>query len=66
MLLIADAGNNRVVAMTLTGTAINTFGATGSGNGQFSSPRGMDRNPLTGEIAVADFMNNRLSIWTTS
>ena len=66
MLLIADAGNNRVVAMSLAGVAIGTFGTVGSGNGQFSSPRGMDRNPLTGEIAVADFMNNRLSIWTTS
>ena len=65
MLLIADAGNNRIVAMTLTGTAITTFGTVGSGNGQFSSPRGVDRNPLTGEIAVADFLNNRLSIWTT-
>jgi DNA-binding beta-propeller fold protein YncE len=66
MLLIADAGNNRVVAMSLTGVAVTTFGAVGSGNGQFSSPRGMDRNPITGEIAVADFLNNRLSIWTTS
>ena len=29
MLLIADAGNNRIVAMTLTGTAISTFGSAG-------------------------------------
>ena len=61
MLMIADAGNNRVVVMTLDGIAVTTFGVTGSGNGQLSSPRGMDRNPLTGEIAVADFLNNRLS-----
>jgi DNA-binding beta-propeller fold protein YncE len=52
--------------MALDGTPLGTFGVPGTGNGQFNSPRGMDRNPLTGEIAVADFMNNRLSIWTTA
>ena len=52
--------------MKLDGTPTGSFGSAGSGDGQFSSPHGMDRNPLTGEIAVADFMNNRLSIWKTS
>jgi DNA-binding beta-propeller fold protein YncE len=64
MLLIADSGNNRVVATQLDGTLIGTFGSAGSGNGQFSAPQGVGVSPVTGNIAVADLKNNRISIWT--
>ena len=64
-LLIADRGNHRVLVLTLTGQYVTQFGGAGSGDGQFTFPQGMDRNPLTGAIAVADFGNNRLSVWAT-
>jgi DNA-binding beta-propeller fold protein YncE len=41
-----------------------SFGTLGSGNGQLSSPRGAAVNPVNGDIAVSDFMNNRISIWS--
>jgi sugar lactone lactonase YvrE len=65
MLLIADSGNNRVVATQLDGTLIGTFGSAGSGDGQLSAPQGVGASPVTGDIAVADLKNNRISIWTT-
>jgi DNA-binding beta-propeller fold protein YncE len=65
MLLIADSGNNRVVATQLDGTLIGTFGSAGSGDGQLSAPQGVGGSPVTGDIAVADLKNNRISIWTT-
>ena len=64
ILLIADAGNNRILELTTSGTAVLSFGTLGAGNGQLSSPRGAAVNPVNGEIAVSDFMNNRLSIWS--
>ena len=63
-LLIADAGNNRILAITTGGAAMWSFGTAGSGNSQLSSPRGAAVNAVNGDIAVSDFMNNRLSIWS--
>jgi DNA-binding beta-propeller fold protein YncE len=65
LLLIADTGNDRIVVLKLDGSPVATFGSTGSGAGQFDGPYGVDRSPATGDIAVADFPNNRLSMWTT-
>jgi DNA-binding beta-propeller fold protein YncE len=62
-LYVADAGNNRVLVLTTTGGAVGSFGSAGSGNGQFSSPRAVAISPATADVAVADFANNRLSIW---
>jgi|HubBroStandDraft_6_1064221.scaffolds.fasta_scaffold00526_18 DNA-binding beta-propeller fold protein YncE len=62
-LLIADAGNNRILAITTGGAAMWSFGTAGSGNSQLSSPRGAAVDPVTGNIVVSDFLNNRLSIW---
>jgi sugar lactone lactonase YvrE len=64
ILLIADAGNNRILELTTSGAAVLSFGTLGSGNGQLSSPRGAAVNPVNGNIAVSDFMNNRISIWS--
>jgi|HubBroStandDraft_6_1064221.scaffolds.fasta_scaffold00093_49 sugar lactone lactonase YvrE len=64
ILLIADAGNNRILELTTSGAAVLSFGTLGAGNGQLSSPRGAAVNPVNGDIAVSDFMNNRLSIWS--
>jgi sugar lactone lactonase YvrE len=65
-LLIADRGNNRVLVLTLSGQYVTQFGAAGSGNGQLAFPQGVDRHPTTGQIAVADFANDRVSVWAPS
>jgi DNA-binding beta-propeller fold protein YncE len=65
-LLIADRGNNRVLVLTLAGGYVTQFGTAGSGDGQLSQPQGVDRHPTTGQLAVADFANNRVSVWKPS
>jgi DNA-binding beta-propeller fold protein YncE len=65
-LLIGDAGNNRILELGTNGAALLSFGAAGSGDGQLSSPRGAVLNPVTGELAVSDFANNRVSVWGTA
>ncbi len=60
---VTDFGNNRVVVLDSTGAIIKTFGATGSGAGQFTQPRGVAVDPTDGDIAVADFGNDRVSLW---
>jgi DNA-binding beta-propeller fold protein YncE len=64
-LYIADGNNNRVVVMTTDGAAVDTFGSGGSGPGQLSSPRSVAVDPVTGTVAVGDFNNNRVSLWST-
>ena len=61
-LYVADAGNNRILVLSTAGAAIGSFGTAGSGNGQLSQPHGVAVS-ATGDVAVADFANNRLSIW---
>ena len=62
-LYVADAGNNRILVLSTAGAAIGAFGTAGSGNGQLSQPHGVAISAATGDVAVADFANNRLSIW---
>jgi DNA-binding beta-propeller fold protein YncE len=63
MLLIADRGNDRVLALELDGTPIASFGSGGTGDGRFASPQGVDMHEASGRIAVADFGNDRISVW---
>ena len=62
-LYIADGNNGRVVVVTTTGTAVTTFGTAGTGAAQLSTPRSVAIDPTSGTIAVADFGNNRISLW---
>lgn len=62
-LYIADAGNNRILVLSTSGAAIGSFGTAGSGDGQLNQPHGVAVSAATGDVAVADFANNRLSIW---
>jgi tripartite motif-containing protein 71 len=66
LLVIADSGNNRVLVIHTDGTADLSFGSFGAGPGQFNSPDSVAYDPTSGDIAVADFLNNRVSIWSTS
>ena len=63
MLLIADRGNHRVLALELDGTPIARFGARGGGDDRFVFPQGVDLDEASGRIAVADFGNDRISVW---
>jgi DNA-binding beta-propeller fold protein YncE len=68
VLLIADSGNNRVLAVNIDGPTVTpdlSFGSAGSGPGEFDQPDSVAYDPTTGEVAVADFINNRVSLWTT-
>ena len=62
-LWIADKGNNRVIVLDDANAQEAAFGASGSGAGQFNLPRGVAVDPTDGDIAVADFGNNRISLW---
>ncbi|WP_243058769.1 SMP-30/gluconolactonase/LRE family protein [Nocardioides sp. SR21] len=61
-LWIASAGNDRVVVVDVDGQ-IETFGTSGGGEGQLEQPRGVAFDPTREKIAVADFGNNRVSLW---
>lgn len=62
-LWIADAGNNRAVVLDAAGGVEAAFGSVGGGAGQLTQPRGIAVDPTDGDIAVADFGNDRLSLW---
>jgi DNA-binding beta-propeller fold protein YncE len=62
-LYVADAGNNRVLVLTTSGAPVGAFGTAGSGGGQLSGPHGVAVSAASGDVAVADFANNRISIW---
>ena len=64
-LAVADYDNHRVqVFNAATGAHIDTFGGTssGSGNGQFNTPRAVAYSPDGGLIAVADAFNHRVQV----
>lgn len=57
---IADTGNNRIVRMNdLNGANWSSFGSSGNGVGQFSSPTGIFIDSL-GKVYVSDTGNNRI------
>jgi DNA-binding beta-propeller fold protein YncE len=66
ILLVADKGNHRVVAVGTDGTPVTNFGTAGGGAGQLQTPRGVAVDPTDGQIAVADWANNRVSVWTST
>lgn len=61
-LWVASAGNDRVLLVDVDGQT-KTFGVTGGGDGQLENPRGVAYDPVRERIAVADFGNDRVSIW---
>ncbi len=49
-----------------TGKFLSQFGTPGSGNGQFSDPRGISYSRTTGNILVSDLANKNVQIFTPS
>ena len=59
ILYVTDTGNNRVEKFTSTGTYLGQWGSTGTGNGQFESPKGIALD-LKGNVYVSDSTLNRV------
>ena len=65
---VADTKNNRIESWNVatctsdkgTCTATYTYGTKGSGTGQFSTPAGVAIDPTTGNLFVADALNDRV------
>ena len=62
-ILVADVGRDRVTVLDASGGLVQVLGSSGSGPGQLSEPRGAALDPTDGDLAIADFGNNRISIW---
>ena len=64
---VADTGNHRIQVFHANGTFIFAFGSEGSGEGNFSSPRGIDvtkSSPISrSKIVVADTGNHRIQVF---
>ena len=62
VLYVAEESNHRVQKMTTSGQFISKFGASGSGAGQLSTPRGicLDRD---GRVFISEYSNNRVSVF---
>jgi len=66
VLLVADRNNHRVQILDLTGAVVEVLDPAGTSMGAFLQPQGVDVNEASGVIAVADFGNDRITLWTTS
>ncbi|MFZ6022258.1 MAG: hypothetical protein ACOYT9_02185 [Patescibacteria group bacterium] len=62
---IVDTNNNRVRKYNPAGTLLDTYGATGTGNGQFQFPYALAIDS-TGNIYVADITNNNVQKFDSS
>jgi len=59
-LYVVDKENNRIEKFDANGKFLAQFGSKGSGNGQFSEPRGIAINPCNGNLVVVDSGNGRV------
>jgi tripartite motif-containing protein 71 len=56
---VADTFNDRIQKFSSGGAFIAKWGASGSGDGQFSSPEGVATD-AAGNVYVADTFNDRI------
>ena len=62
---VTDISNDRIQIFGLSGNTVThqvSYGSIGSGNGQFSIPRGIAFTPDGSRFAVTDYSNNRIQI----
>lgn len=59
-LWVADQSNHRVVKFSPAGAILGSYGAYGSGEGQFMDPWGIAINHSTGNVYVSDEVNDRV------
>ena len=63
-IVVSDTQNHRMQVFNKTGTFILKFGSSGSGDGQFSGPRGVAIDHRNKNIIVADSGNNRIQVFS--
>jgi DNA-binding beta-propeller fold protein YncE len=64
--LVTESENHRVSQFALDGTFVGIFAGTGeqgSGDGEFKDPSGITVLGSSGEVAVADYNNDRVQIF---
>ena len=52
-----------MIVLDADGDVVQVLGEAGSGNGQLNQPRGVALDPSDGDVAIADFGNDRVSVW---
>jgi len=63
--VVSDTDNNRIQVFGISGSTIThqvSFGALGSGNGQFNKPCGVSFSPDGARLVVADMNNHRIQV----
>ena len=62
-ILITD--DHRLQKLTTDGVCVKSVGSSKSGSGrlQFNNPVGITVHPITGQIFVADYLNNRIQVF---
>jgi streptogramin lyase len=63
---VSDCQLDRIQKFDSNGAFITKWGASGTGNSQFSCPYQVTYNPVTNTILVADWGNNRVKIFSLS
>lgn len=61
-----SAFNPVAVATAAVGHPANSFGTTGTFNGQLKRPAGITYEKVSGQLAVADSLNGRIQFFTTA
>ena len=62
-IFVTDEGNNSLLKFDKTGKLLKSVGQKGSGEGEFTTPRGI--TIVGGEVFVCDFWNHRLQVFTS-
>nr|NIT36459.1 6-bladed beta-propeller [candidate division Zixibacteria bacterium] len=57
---VVDSNNHRIQYFTSSGSFLGKWGSEGTGNGQFSYPRGIAVTPDGAYFYVADCSNHRI------
>lgn len=60
---VSDYSQNKIKVFSLDGTFVFEFGSLGSGDGQFSQPRGITYNYGLDQFFVADSANTRIQVF---
>jgi DNA-binding beta-propeller fold protein YncE len=63
-MVVVDTANNRMQVFSKTGTFVRKFGSAGSGDSQFSNPRGIAVDHRNNNILVAETGNNRIQVFS--
>jgi tripartite motif-containing protein 71 len=59
---VADTGNNRIVELSPSGSALAQWGSRGTGDGRFHSPSGIALD-AAGNVYVVDSENDRIEVF---